>query len=219
MKVPENFFVFKLDRIVFEGVDGQIGPLSFEVARRDDWAVYLDDSRDGEMLARIIKGIAAPLEGRVIKSSGDATGWVVPDGIIALMGEDFFSKTVRDEIAFSVRVGEAKGTLEMGPFVSKVLRRSEFASRLKEDISSLSKFERHLLVLASALCMLPECLILVDPFQGVGKDEAPRYLNLLRYGRKMVGFATLQIVSVGGTPVPFETLREVRMRSKEGEQP
>ena len=219
MKVPENFFVFKLDRIVFEGVDGQIGPLSFEVARRDDWAVYLDDSRDGEMLARIIKGIAAPLEGRVIKSSGDATGWVVPDGIIALMGEDFFSKTVRDEIAFSVRVGEAKGTLEMGPFVSKVLRRSEFASRLKEDISSLSKFERHLLVLASALCMLPECLILLDSLQGLGEDEAPRYLDLLRYGRKMVGFATLQIVSVGGTPVPFETLREVRMRSKEGEQP
>jgi ABC-type taurine transport system ATPase subunit len=201
MKVPGNSFVFKLDQIVFEGV----GPLSLEVARGDDRVVYLDDSRDGMTLIGIIKGMISPLDGAVVKGNGDTTGWIVRDGIIALAGEDFFSKTVQDEIAFSAKVGEAKGTVEMEVFLPVALERSGLGSRLDRDIRELSDFERHMLILTSALCMLPDCLVFLDPLRGFDEVQSTRYLDLLRYGKGMVGFATLQILPEGQAPISLET--------------
>ena len=205
MKVSENPFVFKLDHIVFEGVGGRVGPLSLEVARGDDRVVYLGDSREGMTLARIIKGTVTPTEGAVIKKSGDATGWIVRDGIIVLVGEEFFSKTVRDEITFAAQVGKAKGTVPMKPFLTGIMARSGLDTCLDKDILGLSDGERRMLVLVSALCMLPDCLVFLDPLQGFDEWRLARYLDLLRYGKETLGFASLQILPEGRGSISFGT--------------
>ena len=216
MKIPGSPFIFKLDQVVFEGVGGEVGPLTLTVGRGEDCVVTLEKPRDGEVLVQIIKGITTPREGRVVKKSGEATGWIVPDGIIALVGEDFFSKTVEEELVFAARVGEARGAVIMVPFVSRILERSGFESRLKESIVNLSLFRRQLLILAAALCMLPECLIFLDPLRGLEDEEAIHYLDLLRYGKETVGFATVQIISDGGRPMSLGPSRVVSVEHEGG---
>lgn len=205
MKNPSIRVVFSLKQVVFEGARGKIGPLTLDVSAGEDHVLFLEDPGDGMTLVRIIKGMAAPLSGRVLKEGEDTTGWIIRDGIVALVDGPFFSRTVRDEIAFAVRVGESKRKIEMTPFLSEILRKTGCEMAGDKIVTNLSDFEGRLLVLASGLLMLPDCLVIQEPLRGLDDRQTARYLDLLRYGKETVGFATLQLMPEGHKPIPLET--------------
>ena len=196
--------VLSLEEVFFKGVAGEVGPLSLGITAGEDKTAVLKDPQDCVLLTQIVKGMSAPLKGRVIKKGKDATGWVMPDGIVALMGQSFFSKTVKEEILFAAGVGETKRKIDIPPFLSGVLERSGFELWDERPISELSSFEKKMLVLVSALLMTPECLVWVNPLDGLTSSQIERYLTLLRYGKDIVRFATLQILSEGQLPFSFE---------------
>lgn len=215
--------VLTLDGVLFEGASGRVGPIRLEVAAGTDHIISLEHREDGLKLIRIIKGMASPLEGRVIKEGEDVTGWVVKDGCVALIEtESFFSRIVREEISFSVLAGEAKEKLPVAPFLDEILRESRFDSLLQLPIEQLTGFERQILALIASLLMLPDLLVFMDTLDGLDERQRSRYITLVGLGKRKLGFSTLQIALKDGNIIPEDVLCEpginksVQLAGKDG---
>lgn len=212
MSEKSQKFVLSLKNVVFKGISGKVGPISLEISSGTDHLLTLNYREDGLKLIRIIKGIAVPLSGKVIKDSRDMMGWIVKDECIALVEEEsFFSMTVRDEIAFAAMAGEAKRKLPMTPFLGAVLGTSGLDSQLDCPIEQLNGFQKRVLSLTSSLLMLPNLLIFLDPFAGLDERQRVIYLDLLNLGKKNIGLATLQIAIIKDMLIFDDTINGTRI--------
>ncbi len=194
----EKKFTLKLDDLFYKGASGIVGPINLKIHEGEDAVLSLGEPGDGLALVRVIKGISPPQKGKVIKDGWDATGYVTPDGCVALIEpERFFSVTVRDEIAFSSRVGESKGRVSMAAFLRALLDLSGFAGRETQKIEGLNVGDRRLLALLSALLMLPNLLILFETW----RPFPPVAQHLMNYAKSVTPMAVLRIVTNDSVPL------------------
>ena len=203
--IEEKKITLKLDGLFYEGATGIVGPIDLEIHEGEDVVLSLGESGDGLALVRVIKGISSPKKGKVIKNGWDATGYVTPDGCVALIEpERFFSVTVRDEIAFSSRVGESKGHVSMAGFLRALLDLSGFAGRETQKIERLNAGDRRLLALLSALLMFPNLLILLEAWHPLPSVAQ----HLVDYTKSVTPMAVLRIVT--NDSVPLESVKSGR---------
>ncbi len=191
---PSSTIILKLNNLVIHSGQDNLGPLNLEITEGSDHTLILDNLDLGLELIRVIKGISTPIRGRVIKKDKNVTGWIVPDGCIALIEhENFFSATVREEIAFAASVGKARGKVRMIPLLDRVLQVSGLGEHLFSAISELRDAEKQILALASTLLMTPALIIFLNPLAGMDQEIRVPYLQLLEIGKQSISFSTLQI--------------------------
>ena len=178
-------------------------PLNLEIHRGTFHCLILDHEEEVRTLVQVIKGIAKPSRGRILKEGRDTTGWIHPDGIIAITDTDrFFFPTVRDEISFAVQTGLAKGC-NVSSFLEEILEAARIKILMDRDPLHLKGPQQELLALTAALLMSPALLILLNPMEHGETDVRRRYLHLLELGSRVLGLALLQIVSSNTPPAPL----------------
>ncbi len=196
--------VLEIRELEFEGVHGKVGPITFTLSPGENHVVYFDETRDGMAFARILKGMAFPLKGRVLKRGRDVTGWIVRDGIVVLIEGAFFSGTVGEELTFARNVGRAKASFDLDSLLAGIVERTGFCLEDLRLISDLTPYHRALLTLANALLMLPTCLVFLDPMNGFDNKQRVTYLELVSYGKSNLNYATLQVISRAHQPFFLE---------------
>ncbi len=198
-----DFPVLSLEAVVLEGGKHRESwePLSLGIRKGSVHSLSLT-REEALALIRVIKGIAVPAEGRVFKKGRDTTGWIQPDGIIALYETGrFFFPTVRDELAFASRVGQAKGIPAVSSFQEEVLDIAGLGEWMTSSPLQLERSRQGLLALTAALLMAPDLLILLDPMKTGREASRDRYFRLLTTARQRLDMALLYL-SPNATP-PF----------------
>ena len=169
-------------------------PLNLEVWKESIHTLPLTRKGEAIALIRVIKGISVPARGRIFKRGRDATGWIQPDGIVALHETGrFFFPTVRDEIAFALRVGRAKKIPGVPSFQETVLKSVRFDERKTCSPVRLARVDQELLALTAALLMAPDLLILLCPLENGDEPFRVRYSRLLEIARQRLGMALLKL--------------------------
>ena len=205
MEMETENAVFSLKGVTFTGAAGVIGPLDMVISRQAGNVLLMKNKKDRLKLVRIIKGLESPDSGKIVKHGADATGWIVPDGIVCVVDRGrFFSRTVQAELAFAADVAKAKNPEKADRLLPLILEYAGIGDKTAGPINPLDEFDRALLSLVCALCMLPEAIILLNPLEGLDATQATRCASLLAFGREGIGCASLQVVSQTEWAIPLK---------------
>ncbi len=216
MEMETENAVFSLKGVTFTGETGVIGPLDMVISQQADNVLLMKNKKDRLKLVRIIKGLESPDSGKIVKRGADATGWIVPDGIVCIVDRGrFFSRTVQAELAFAADVAKTKNQEKADRLLPLILEYAGIGDKMAGPIDHLNQFEHALLALTCALCMMPEAIILLNPLEGLDAAQAARFTSLLAFGREEIGCASLQVVSQteGAIPLKQDDTFENRARA------
>ncbi len=133
-------------------------------------------------LLRVVSGLLAPDQGRVLISGRDVTSVPVHERSVGFVFQDsqlFPHLDVAGNIAFGLRMQGLERSL-IGKSVVEWLARVDLSDRAHQDVRTLSGGEIRRVALARALAPRPHVLLLDEPFTGLDAELRVRLADLVR---------------------------------------
>jgi len=172
-----------------------LGGVTFGV-ERGEIACLLGASGSGKTtLLRIIAGLEAPEQGRVVIEGADVTAMPAHRRGVVLMFQDyalFPHRTVAENIAFGLRM-QRQSRAATAARVAEMLALTGLEDFADRDVNVLSGGERQRVALARSLAPQPRLLLLDEPLGALDRNLRERLLEELPVILRHVGVTTVTV--------------------------